>query len=198
MHYRLAKKEEYRKLADIHIQAFDDFFLTSLGYSFLLTYYHSSLKCKDCVAVCACSEENEIVGFALGTVLSNGHHKRLLLSNLFSFSMRAIVIFITKPKAILRLYKNLSKSTDTNDNGQYAELLSIGVLNFLKGKGVGKGLIDRFEQELILRGCKQIALTTDYFNNDSIVNFYKKQGYNHYYDFVTYPNRRMNKMIKNL
>jgi ribosomal protein S18 acetylase RimI-like enzyme len=198
MHYRLAKKEEYRKLAYVHIQAFDDFFLTSLGYSFLQTYYRSSLKSKDCVAVCACSDENEIVGFALGTVLSKGHHKRLLLSNPFSFLLRAIVIYITKPKAIIRLYQNLSKSADTNDNGQYAELLSIGVLKFLKGKGIGKGLIERFEQELILRGCKQIVLTTDFFNNDDIINFYKKQGYDIYYEFVSYPNRRMNKMIKNI
>ena len=198
MYYRLANKNDYNKLADVHIQAFSDFFLSSLGLSFLKTYYRSSLKSKECIAVCACSEENEIIGFAIGTILSKGYHKRLLFRNTLSFLFRALVIIITKPKAIIRLSQNLKKTATAYDDGQYSELLSICVLKSLKGTGVGKRLIERFEQELTLRGCKQVALTTDFYKNDDVINFYKKQGYDIYSEFVTFPNRKMYKLIKTI
>ena len=44
----------------------------------------------------------------------------------------------------------------------------------------------------------EISLTTDYYNNEKTIAFYKKMGYAVLYEFVTYPNRKMYRMIKNL
>ena len=110
--------------------------------------------------------------------------------------IQGIIILFSNPKAIVRLLKNLGKNTNTEDRGDYVELLSIVVLPGLNGLGIGKELIKNFEEEAKLRNAKEIALTTDLNNNDKVLEFYYKNGYSVYYDFTTYPNRRMYKLIK--
>jgi GNAT superfamily N-acetyltransferase len=195
---RNVELHEYCELTAIHLDAFKGFFLTSLGKGFLNTYYRASLKNSDCIAVAAYNDENKMIGFAIGTILSKGYHKRLLLSNPFSFLIEGISIIISKPAAVLRLLRNIEKSPEKNDDGLYAELLSIGVLENVKGSGTGRLLIERFEQELVSRHCRKAALTTDYFNNDEVVNFYFRRGYHVFYEFNTYPNRKMYKLIKDI
>jgi len=183
-------------IVNIHIEAFPDFFLTSLGKSFLKTYYKTSIKNKLCVAVCSLDKSNNITGFAVGTLLSKNYYKKLIIKNISLYSWQFLIIFITKPKAIIRLYKNLSKTNNPDDDGLYSELLSIAVANNYKGQGIGKLLLDKFEENALKNNCTKIALTTDYFNNENVINFYKSRGYEIYYDFISFPKRKMYKMIK--
>ena len=199
MNTRLVTSEDINSIVEIHLEAFPNFFLTSLGRSFLRTYYSSSLRSKNCIAVCLIDDKNEITGFAFGTKQSKGFHKNIIKENLIKFILEISKIILTKPKAFIRLYKNLEKPKTVNDdNGDYAELLSIGISSKYKGKGLGKLIIDHFENEVLNKGCKKLSLTTDFYNNDDVINFYKSKNYNVYYDFINYPNRRMYKMIKQL
>lgn len=195
--YRKAFPSDYKQFGDIHIQAFKGFFLTTLGINFLYTYYFSCLKNKKTIAVCAYNENNEIVGFASGSVWSKGYHKSIILSNPIRFGMAALRIFFTKPLALVRLLNNLTKNNNEVDKGDYAELLSIGILPSYKGKGIGKQILIEFEKEAVICNSKRISLTTDCYNNENVLQFYKKLGYEVFYDFLTYPNRKMIKMIKN-
>ncbi len=191
-------KNEYKELSYIHLESFKDFFLSNLGKSFLYAYYRACLNSQETIAFCSINSQNELQGFCVGCTESKGFHKRLLIKNIFVFLFQGIIILFTKPKAILRLAKNLDKKTDKKDNGLYAELLSIGVSSSIKGTGVGKELIKRFEEEAKERLCKKIALTTDYYSNENVISFYEKMGYKVFYEFTTYPNRRMYKLIKEL
>ncbi len=196
MIYREVAQKEYESLAKLHLKAFDDFFLTTLGYVFLKTYYSSALKSNDSIAVCAVNDNNEIVGFSIGCLKSKGFHKKLILNNFVKFSFQALKILLTKPKAIIHLLNNLEKESNQNDDGNYSELLSIAVSPDCKGLGIGKELIKAFEAQAILKGSKKIALTTDFNLNDDVIAFYRKRGYNVFYEFITYPNRKMYKLIK--
>jgi len=198
MIYREVKKSEYKILADIHIEAFKDFFLTSLGKSFLRTYYKASLKSAESIAICAVDDENKIIGFIIGCIQSKGYHKRLMKQNLLMFLYEGFVIALKKPKALFRLANNLDKTAIITDDGNYAELLSIGVSPESKGAGIGKEMIKRFEEEAKSRRCLTIALTTDYENNETVLEFYKRNGYQIFYVFTSYPNRKMYKLIKDL
>lgn len=198
MNYRAVEQKEYASLVKLHLKAFDDFFLTTLGYGFLKTYYRSALKSKDSIAVCAVNDKNEIVGFSIGCIQSKGFHKKLIMNNFVHFSFEAVKILFTNPKAIIRLMNNLEKDSNQNDDGNYSELLSIAVSPDCKGLGIGKELIKAFEAEAILKGSKKIALTTDFDRNDDVIAFYKKTGYEVFYEFITYPNRKMYKLIKEL
>lgn len=198
MKYRIVNPSEYKSLAAIHKLAFKDFFLTSLGLGFLETYYKACLNYNGSIAVCAVDEEDVIKGFATGCLQAKGYHKKLFLNSLFSFALRGIILVFTKPAALFRLVKNLDKTPNPDDDRNYAELLAIAVLPELKGSGAGNELLKIFEKEALIGGGKRITLTTDYNNNDRVVAFYKKSSYRIYYDFVTYPNRKMYKLIKDL
>jgi ribosomal protein S18 acetylase RimI-like enzyme len=198
MDYRIINEDEFTSISIIHKYAFPDFFLTSLGIKFLNDYYKATLKNENTIAICSLDEHGIINGFAVGSLISKGYHKNLFIKNFGIFSYRAVILLFTKPLAILRLANNLDKRPNINDDGNYAELLSIGILPELKGSGIGNELLLNFEKEVIARGAKKLALTTDSENNDRVVSFYKKNGYEIFYSFITYPSRKMFKMIKDL
>lgn len=198
MKFRTVKTSESKELAALHLESFKDFFLSSLGKSFLNTYYKSCLKSADSIAICAIDENENLVGFSVGCVHSKGFHKRLIIKNFIDFIFQGIIIIITNPKALIRLLNNLGKNINKEDKGNYTELLSIGVLPVFNRHGIGKELIKRFEEEAKLRNAKEIALTTDLQNNDRVLKFYFNNGYSIYYDFIAFPNRKMYKLIKRL
>lgn len=198
MIFRNTKTTEIEILTQIHLAAFKDFFLATLGRNFLNAYYKSCLKSKETINVCVENEEGIMVGFGVGCIQSKGFHKRLLIQNFHIFFTQGLIILFSRPKAIIRLLKNMDKKENINDDGNYCDLLSIAVLPEFNGLGIGKGLINKFEEEATKRGCTKIALTTDYYNNDDVITFYKKSGYEVFYEFTTYPNRRMFKLTKKL
>jgi len=80
--------------------------------------------------------------------------------------------------------------------GIVAELLSIGVRKSAAGTGVGSALVKQFENELIKRKSSIVTLTTDFYNNEKVINFYRNIGFEIHGDFIAYPDRKMYKMIK--
>lgn len=196
MKTRMLNKNDCNEVAAIHIQAFEGFFLTTLGIRFLRTYYKSCFKCVDTIAFGINDDNNNLIGFATGTILSKGYHKKILLNNLFSFLYSIIQSVIFRPSVLIRLAFNINKNKENEDDGVYSELLSIGVIPDKNGKGIGAILLQEFEIEAKKRGASKIALTTDLFQNERVIRFYTKSGYETFYEFNTYPNRRMLKMIK--
>lgn len=197
--YRKSNVSDSDQIAKIHLKSFPNFFLTTLGHSFLKTYYRSCAKSKEAISICAIDQDNKkLLGFAVGCYNSAGFNKRLIFSNLLEYSYQTIFLLFTKPIALIRLYKNLAKNNNKDDKGKYSELLSIGVLPDKNGIGIGQNLIVKFENQVKEKGVNKITLTTDADSNDSVLRFYKKSGYTVYYDFETFPNRKMLKLIKEL
>lgn len=196
--YRKSAQKESSQIAKIHLKSFPDFFLTTLGLSFLKTYYKTCSNCKDAISICAVDDDKKtLLGFSVGCYHSKGFNKKLINANLGVYFYQAIILFFTKPLAIVRLFKNLGKSENIiNDDGNYAELLSIGVVPNKNGLGIGKELLKKFEFEVKKRGINTITLTTDADFNDNALSFYKKAGYKIFCEFITYPNRKMLKLIK--
>ena len=197
--YRKSKISDSNQIAKIHLKSFPNFFLTTLGYLFLKTYYRSCAKSKEAISICAIDQEDKkLLGFVVGCYNSRGFNKRLIFSNLLEYSYQAILLLFTKPIALIRLYKNLAKNNHKDDKGNYAELLSIGVLPDQNGFGIGQSLLVKFENKVREKDVNTITLTTDADSNDSVLRFYKKSGYSVYYDFETFPNRKMLKLIKEI
>ena len=84
------------------------------------------------------------------------------------------------------------------DNEDYAELYSIGVSKAAQGKGVGKLLLAESERVMKSEGVQRVSLTTDFYDNEQAVGFYHSMGYETLYEFITYPNRKMYRLIKTL
>ena len=186
------------QIVQIHHDTFENFFLTSLGADFLKFYYYSLIKNHETVCFVAV-DNDKIVGFSVATVMSKGFNTRLIRSNLYSFGLWSFKMLFSDPKALIRLVRNLTKKSDViEDDENYAELFSIAVKSNQQKKGIGKILLKETEKELKIKGVENLSLTTDYYDNDATIAFYKSMGYNILYDFITYPQRRMYRFIKHL
>lgn len=181
----------------IHIKAFDGFFLTSLGTSFLRTYYKAVLKSSDSILIGAYTDQ-KLIGFGTGTVFSKGYNKRLIKKNFLAFLGAGSKLLICNPRAIFQLKKNFTKTGMKKDDGRYSELYSIAVDPDCTARGIGTMIIQCFEKEAKERGAARISLTTDFYENEKALAFYKKNGYELYYEFMAYPERKMVRLIKKI
>lgn len=185
-------------IVDIHQRAFPDFFLTTLGTGFLRLFYKSVLTHPKGILLIS-ANENGVIGFCAGTMLSAGFNSSLIKNNLFNYTIEGLKVLFTKPMALLHLYKNMSKEDSRiGDKGEYAELLSIGVNPKTQRTGAGKSMLQALEVEVKKRGGRELSLTTDYNDNEKAIGFYHSLGYKEWYDFTTYPNRKMYRLIKKI
>lgn len=198
MEIRIATQKDIAAIVDIHKSAFEGFFLTSLGTKFLKFYYKAFVKSKDSVVLCAV-EDGDVLGFSAATKKCKGFNSRLIKNNLLSFFVLAVKLLFSQPSSLIRLAKNLTKkSEEVVDNEDYAELYSIGTRAESQGKGIGKKMLKATEDALKNDGVSKVSLTTDYYNNESAVAFYRTMGYFTLYEFVAYPDRKMYRFIKTL
>ena len=198
MEIRKVTKYEINQVVTIHKKAFNDFFLTQLGDKFLWVYYYSVSKNKNSILI-GYYDDEKLLGFSCATFLSRGFHKNLVKENLLRFGIIGIKLIFTKPGSLIRILKNFSKSNKSiKDDGNYAELLSIGVYPGIQGSGIGKQLLTELERQLSFNGIKLLSLTTDFYKNDKTIGFYKSMGYGIMYEFTAYPNRKMYRLIKQL
>lgn len=198
MNIRKAVSKDIRGIVEVHCSAFKGFFLTELGSNFLQLYYSSYFKEPSAVLLVA-EKDGEIVGFSSATSLSAGFNTRLVKNEFFRYALRGCMVALTKPKALVNLAKNWShRDPSVLDNGDYAELMSIAVSPYAQGGGIGKLLIQETEEVMRSLNASRFSLTTDYFNNESTITFYKRCNYEVMYEYTAYPNRKMLRMIKSL
>lgn len=193
-----ASVDNLYSIVTIHQQAFPNFFLTTLGESFLHFYYSCMCRYEGAVTLCA-MDDGEVVGFSTTALKSAGFNTKLIKENLCGFVWESIKLLFIKPMALIRLVKNMSKtSSKVVDKGEYAELFSIGVCPSWQGKGVGCMLLAETERIVSQNGETTMSLTTDKNNNTSTICFYKRNGYEVMYEFTAFPNRPMYRFKKTI
>ena len=196
MQIKKVSAKEIDKVVFIHKASFRNFFLTELGDRFLSVYYSSIQKSEEGYLL-GVYNNNELQGFCAATQRSSGFNQRLVKKNLARFLFVGMMILCTKPGSLIRLGKNFTKKSDAvDDNGDYAELLSIAVGPDKQGLGLGEKLLRALEDLLCKDRVKNLSLTTDFYDNKKAILFYGKLGYTIMYEFMAYPKRKMYRMIK--
>jgi ribosomal protein S18 acetylase RimI-like enzyme len=194
---RVLKLGDTKNIAALHEMAFGNFFLTSLGNSFLCKFYTSIIKSNEGVAIGAFDDKHKLVGFAVGAKTKNGFYKSLLKNNFISLSFSASKSLLKKPTNVIRLAKSFLTTETSNENFlNYATLLSICINPDKKGQKIGKYILEAFELEI--NGYSDgITLTTDKLNNDYVNSFYISNNYILSASFMQ-GSREMNFYIKQL
>jgi ribosomal protein S18 acetylase RimI-like enzyme len=192
------KTHHVDQIVSVHLLAFPGFFLSKLGTFFLKVYYRSILKSKDGISLVLIDLSGKVIGFCIGSKQSRGFHSRLIKNNFIEFFIAGLVIIVMNPGGIVRLIKNLNKKSSSVDNGLYSEVLSIAVNPECKGRGFGNSLLTNFERTALEKGCSEISLTTDYYENKRVIDFYFNCGYTVMSTFYAYPNRKMYRLKKKL
>ena len=166
-------RRDINQVVETHKASFQGFFLTELGDKFLETYYDCVRKDERGILL-GYYEDGQLYGFCAATTLSKSFNAHLAKANFGKFFLIGFRLLITKLPALVRLLKNFTKSNpEIKDDGEYAELLSIGVSDKKQGMGIGKKLLLQLENELHLKGCSKLSLTTDYDENENYEKWLK-------------------------
>ena len=194
---KVISEELIDEVVKVHNSAFKGFFLTELGPGFLKLYYRSVAEAKDGILIGA-YQDDRLIGFCAACTECACFNTRLVKRNIIKFGLIGLKLLCTRPQALIRLSKNLTKSGSVADNGLYAELMSIAVDNEVQNSGAGKALINSLEETLKQRHVTKLSLTTDKLDNENTLAFYKKRGFRPMYVFTAYPDRIMYRLIKDI
>lgn len=197
---RDATKQDVEQITNVHMAAFDGFFLTMLGPHFLRKMYLAFICENYGLMRVAIKNEQDVIGFAAGTIAPDQYFTILRKKKWFSFLIAAIPGVIKHPITVLRklYYAMLYKGNKPEELQLTALLSSIAVLPEVSGKSVGKALLEDFEQQVKLANIQSVYLTTDKHGNDSVVSFYTKAGYHVESKFTQPDGRQMFRLIKSI
>lgn len=181
--------EDAAALASIHVQAFSDFFLTSLGERFLVRFYRSFLAQTGAVGL-AVAGNNDCIGFAVGSQSAIGFYRQLARSDGLGLLYAAFPALVRRPSRIVRIARSISGASYALHCGD-SVLCSICVSPAAQRKGIGSVLLRSFEDRMRSLGCRYVVLTTDADGNEATNGFYASHGY-HLSRTTTVSGRRLN------
>lgn len=194
---RAASVGDVDAVVDIHLKAFKGFFLSMLGPSFLRCLYRAFIDGQSGILRVAVLD-GVIVGFAAGTSEPQTFFYQLRKSKGFAFVFRAIPGMLMHPIVVFKklihaaFYKGDSPVRLTN----VALLSSIAVLPALTAKSIGKNLLSDFEGQAKISLCSAVYLTTDKCENENVLSFYTRAGYQVESEFTQSTGRQMLRFIK--
>ena len=105
---RQISRNEIFKVSTIHQQAFESFFLTQLGSSFLDLYYTALQNNSYGILLGLFDDNNNLLAFAASTQKAAGFHLQIIKENIAQFGVIGLKLFFTRPAALIRLLKNIT------------------------------------------------------------------------------------------
>jgi glycosyltransferase involved in cell wall biosynthesis/ribosomal protein S18 acetylase RimI-like enzyme len=191
MNIRAMRMDDCAAVVSVHLRSFQGFFLTFLGSRFLNELYAGILGDPSGIAYVR-EAEGCLIGFVAGTDHPAGFYQRLLGKRWWRFGLASLPAILKNPRVVLRLFRALSMPKQVTVEKDRGTLMSIAVLPGEQSKGIGRGLVNAFLEEAAKRGLRQVDLTTDKLNNDSVNAFYLRLGFVCSRCFVTAEGREMN------
>jgi len=188
--------ELLRCMINLHLNAFPDFFLTSLGYRFLMLLYRGYMQHPQ--GICLVSEEGgRLNGFVAGTMEPAGFFRTLLRRQAFQFAFAAAPGLLKNPvhtikKCLAALFYRGEQPQGIPDA---ALLSSLAVSPAAQGQGFGRDLVLAFAEEVRRRHGKAIYLITDEENNVGVNRFYERCGFVLFDTFEKTGKRAMNRWV---
>jgi ribosomal protein S18 acetylase RimI-like enzyme len=181
------------EVVTLHLLAFPEFFLSSLGPRFLREFYASFLADPQGVGWVAYNEAGEVVGVVVGAVDPRGYFGRLFRRRWWAFSLASLGAVARRPACVPRLLGAMLYRGDRPSGSVRALLSSVAVLPAAQGRGVGSALMRRWLDEVRRRGAAGCYLTTDASGNDAVNACYRSLGWTLEATFQTRQGRAMNR-----
>lgn len=175
--FRKAANADLEGIVDVHIEAFEGFFLTSLGRTFLKKFYSVYINSDDAVFV-VMADRDKIGGFAVGSPCEVGFVRQagFYHAALIALLLIPVVMFnFALLKSVLSRF--FAKDSAPNFVAGSFLLRSIGISKIYSGTGLSSQLLHGFESLVSARNFKSLVLTTDAVENDKALGFYKKNKY---------------------
>jgi ribosomal protein S18 acetylase RimI-like enzyme len=153
------EKSIYKKIAELHIEALDQSFLSTLGVAFLSLMYEAIDKSEKGTLILR-KDGSEVIGFVAGAISVGGiyqemfRYKRQLLASLLPamFSL----------KKLIRIGENFLYARREDDVGSMnlpnAELLTIAVKSGFRGRRIADQLFSDLSRAFSDKGVTQFRI----------------------------------------
>lgn len=162
-------------VVEVHLKAFEGFFLTRMGSEFLRAYYESVLNFEGAIALVAAEDDGDIAGFAVGFDSPQKFYAEFRRRRI-QLLPKILISMIRDPSLIAAILGNVrrvdARAMSTVDA---VELSSIAVGK--TGLGIGALLLNAFLRAASKRGAARVVLTTDAKDNDYVRGFYEGHGF---------------------
>jgi ribosomal protein S18 acetylase RimI-like enzyme len=185
-------------VAALHRRAFPAFFLSRLGEPFLVQFYLGFVDDKSAVTVVARDAGGTPVGAVVGTLEPARFFRRLLRRRWWGFALASVGAVCKHPSSGLRLVRAIAYRGGADSPAAGALLSSVCVDPALQGRGVGRHVLEFWEELVFQRGVFQAFLTTDADGNEAANAFYRSRGWDLTETFVTREGRSMHRYKKRL
>lgn len=185
------KSENINTIVAIHMDAFDGFFLTFLGASFLRVMYHGYLEHEQSNLLIARDEDGDIFGFVAYSKDIGAFYRHLLNKHFLRLALQGARAALKQPRSSLRLIRALRKPRESNQDRHHVALTSIAVAPRSSNAGIGRKLIDAVKRDTDFSIFDSIRLETDADNNDRVRAFYVSNGFKLVDQHITAEGRRM-------
>jgi glycosyltransferase involved in cell wall biosynthesis/ribosomal protein S18 acetylase RimI-like enzyme len=186
--------DDLEHVVAVHMESFQNFFLSQLGPGFLRVLYGSILEDGSGIAL---KHENQagLDGFVFGTSEPQGFYRRLLQRRWPQFAAASLPALLRDPRILPRLLRALHNPHQFQAKANSALLMSVAVSQQAQGRGIGRQLVQAFLDEAFQRGLAAVTLTTDAANNEAVNAFYQGLGFYLSRTFKTPEGRLMNAYV---
>ena len=186
---RQATKEDLMQIAKLHITCFPESFSSQIGEGLLSRFYEEYLNSIPELFLVA-EEDERLIGLCMGYYCEdNQYMKRFIKHNFIRLSLRCLLLVLKLNKLMFLkighvIFKKKEQILSKREKSDYplnerGDLLSICVLDEVKGKGVSSALMNTYENILCKNGRKVCQLTAA-SDNGRANRFYEKHGYSKY------------------
>jgi|MDSZ01.3.fsa_nt_gb ribosomal protein S18 acetylase RimI-like enzyme len=170
-----------KEIANLHMEGFGSYFLTSLGYSFIYEYYKSFLDDSNSIFFVALDEDKVMSFIVLSKkpqlvirrllMRSLGKILKIVLKKIITFDKKFLIDIAGKLISFLKSIIKQGKSQSRGPN--HYRLLSIATRNSMHGSGVTSKLMNYMLKNSSSRGIQSIGLSV-FADNERAISFYKK------------------------
>lgn len=194
---RPAKAGDVPAVVDVHLRAFEGFFLSLLGPRFLKLMYEGFLGEPTGILLVG-EERGKVAGFVAGTTQPEGFFRRLRNRRGLEFVRAAMPGLLRRPLRVSRrLLAGFSYRGEAPAQVERAALLS-SIAVETKGSGLAGKLLEAFIARAAAAGCRAVYLTTDRAGNEAVNRFYERNGFALESSIVRDGGRQMNRYVKQL
>ncbi|MBI5035487.1 MAG: GNAT family N-acetyltransferase [Chloroflexi bacterium] len=177
------KREHAARVAEIHCAALAGDFLPSLGKEFLTIFYQGVFDLGVGFGFIA-FENNQPVGFVLGSVDTSSLFKQIVLSKAIPMSLRVFVALFRRPKLISNVLETFLYPSK-EDVPEKAELVVIGFDEAYRGRGLGRQLVNALNETFRAQGVHSYKVTV-LQSNQRANRFYTALGFKCVKEFALY------------
>ncbi len=191
--YPISKSEpaSIASLAKLH-EATMRLLLSDMGPAFVRRYFEAAAKDPMVIGFYATGEANDVIGYVVGTPRPDRLNAQLTRP-LPWFATQCVRLLFTRPRVLWQaLVSSSAQPAQMPRDGSTIELVYVAVDPKCRGMGIGRALMQAFEEASRAAGYRYVAATQE-VDNEASIRLFAAMGYHvtHAYREGRYERQRV-------